>query len=511
MFSLLFMEAINWFWFVSYVLVLTGLSAYSFHRLGIIFLYLKHSRNKPIAKGTFEELPLVTVQLPVFNERHVVKRLLKAVSKMDYPKDKLHIQFLDDSTDDTTEIARAECDRLRSEGFDVDFIHRTDRSGFKAGALTNGMKSVKGDFIFILDADFVPNTNVLMEMVHHFTDEKVGLIQTRWGHLNRTFNLLTRVQAMFLDGHLELEQTARNRSGRFFTFNGTAGIWRKSCIDDAGGWEHDTLTEDMDLSYRAQLKGWKFIFLNDVETPAELPVDMNGFKNQQHRWTKGSIQVCKKVLPKIWKSKFPLYIKLEATAHLTANFSYLLLFLLLFLIFPNQKFQPDMPGWAQQLIYLPIMFFGMSSILFFYVTSQKALRPDSWLKELKYLPLLIALGIGMSLNNVKAVIEALFNCESGFVRTPKYGDAAETGGTVQKRTGSYKASKSITPLVELLFGFFFLFVVADALMTNNLVSFIFLLPFPIGFLYTSVSSLAGIMLETGIGRKKSPEKVTLKK
>ncbi|WP_411844735.1 cellulose synthase family protein [Roseibacillus persicicus] len=498
------MEAINWFWFISYVLVLVGLSAYSLHRLGIIVLYLKHSRKNPIAKSTFEELPVVTVQLPVFNERHVVKRLLKAVSEMDYPVEKLQVQFLDDSTDDTTEIAREECERLSAQGFDVDFIHRTDRSGFKAGALENGMKRAKGEFIFILDADFVPKKEVLMEMIHHFTDERVGLIQTRWGHLNRTFNLLTRVQAMFLDGHLELEQTARNRSGRFFTFNGTAGIWRKSCIEDAGGWEHDTLTEDMDLSYRAQLKGWKFIFLNEVETPAELPVDMNGFKNQQHRWTKGSIQVCKKVLPAIWKSKFPLYVKMEATAHLTANFAYLLLFLLLFLIFPNQKFQPDMPGWAQQLIYLPIMFFGMSSILFFYVTSQKALRPDSWLGELKYLPLLIALGIGMSVNNAKAVIEAIFNRESGFVRTPKYGDSAQTGGTVQKRTGSYKAHKSITPLVEFLFGCFFLFVVADALATGNLVSFIFLLPFPIGFLYTSLASLAGILLESGVGRKKSP-------
>ena len=247
------MEAAKWFWFVSYVLVLVGLSAYSLHRLGIVFLYLRHSRKKPQPQSQFEELPSVTVQLPVFNERHVVLRLLKAVEAMDYPKDKLQIQFLDDSTDDTTEIAREECERLSATGFDVDFIHRTDRTGYKAGALENGMKTAKGDFIFILDADFVPKPEVLMEMVHHFTDDKVGLIQTRWGHLNRSFNLLTRVQAMFLDGHLELEQTARNRSGRFFTFNGTAGIWRKSCIEDAGGWEHDTLTEDMDLSYRAQL------------------------------------------------------------------------------------------------------------------------------------------------------------------------------------------------------------------------------------------------------------------
>jgi hypothetical protein len=286
-------------------------------------------------------------------------------------------------------------------------------------------------------------------------------------------------------------------------------MWRKSCIVDAGGWEHDTLTEDMDLSYRAQLKGWKFIFLNEVETPAELPVDMNGFKNQQHRWTKGSIQVCKKVLPAIWKSRFPFYIKLEATAHLTANFAYLLLFLLLFLIFPSQEFHPDMPGWAQQLIYLPIMLVGMTSILFFYVTSQKALRPESWLKELKYLPLLLALGIGMSVNNVKAVLEAVFNRKSGFVRTPKYGDSASVGGSsVFKRTGSYKAHKSLTPAVEFLFGCFFLFVVGDALATGNLVSFIFLLPFPIGFLYTSLSSLSGILHENRAGKEK-PSQIRL--
>lgn len=499
------MEAFQWFWFISYVLVLLGLSGYSIHRLGIVFLYLRHKRQKPQPKSRYEELPVVTIQLPVYNERHVISRLLNAVEAINYPQDKLQIQFLDDSTDDTTEIAATECARLEAEGFDIELIHRVDRTGFKAGALENGMKVAKGELIFILDADFVPDSEVLMEMVHFFTDEKVGLIQTRWGHLNRNFNLLTRVQAMFLDGHLELEQTARNRSGRFFTFNGTAGIWRKSCIEDAGGWEHDTLTEDMDLSYRAQLNGWKFIFLNDVETPAELPVDMNGFKNQQHRWTKGSIQVCKKVLPAIWKSRFPLFIKLEATAHLTANFAYLLLFLLLFLIFPNQHFQPDLPGWAQQLIYLPIMFVGMSSILFFYVTSQKALRPESWVKEIKYLPLLLALGIGMSVNNVKAVIEALLNRESGFVRTPKYGDSAGNDGNLLKRTGSYKASKSLTPLVELLFGCFFLFVVTDALSTGNLVSFIFLLPFPIGFLYTSLASLSGMVHERRAGKKSSSQ------
>ena len=485
------MELLKWSWYVAYVLVLIGLSGYGCHRLCIIYLYLRHSWRRPEAKERFEELPTVTVQLPVFNELHVVERLLTSVARLDYPKDKLQIQLLDDSTDETTEIARTEIDKLKAQGFDAELIHREDRTGFKAGALENGLKTSTGEYVFILDADFVPNPDVLRETIHYFTDDQIGLIQTRWGHLNRNYNLLTRVQAMFLDGHLELEQTARNRSGRFFTFNGTGGIWRKQCIIDAGGWEHDTLTEDMDLSYRAQLRNWRFIFLNEVETPAELPVDMDGFKSQQHRWTKGSIQCCKKVLPAIWRSKFPLYVKLEATAHLTANFAWLLLMVLCFLIFPNTKYQPEMSDWVRALIHIPIFIFASGSVVFFYLMSQKALNPKGWFREIIYLPCLLALGIGMSINNTRAVLEALFNMESGFVRTPKYGiekKKAENVSTDRKRR--YKAIKSVTPVLEFLFGLFFLFVLLDALLSGNLVSFIFLLPFPIGFFYTSLSSFA---------------------
>ncbi len=485
------MESLKWIWYASYVLVLLGLSGYGCHRLCIIYLYLKHSWRRPRVKKRFEELPLVTIQLPVFNEMHVVERLLGAVSRLDYPQDKMQIQLLDDSTDETTEISRVEIENLQARGFDAVLIHRTDRTGFKAGALENGLKTAKGNYVFILDADFVPNPDVLKETIHYFSDDNIGLIQTRWGHLNREYNLLTRVQAMFLDGHLELEQTARNRSGRFFTFNGTGGIWRKQCIVDAGGWEHDTLTEDMDLSYRAQLRNWRFIFLNEVETPAELPVDMDGFKSQQHRWTKGSIQCCKKVLPAIWRSKFPLYVKLEATAHLTANFAWLLLMLLCFLIFPNTKYQPEFSGWLKLLIHLPIFLFASGSVVLFYLMSQKALRPDTWWREVIYLPCLLALGIGMSINNARAVLEAIFNQESGFVRTPKYGISRKR--TVESgswRKSRYKAIKSVTPAVEFLFGCFFLFVILDALLGGNWLSFIFLLPFPIGFFYTSVSSFA---------------------
>lgn len=478
-------------WYASYILVLIGLAGYGSHRLAIVFLYLKHAHNHPKPKELFQDLPLVTIQLPVFNEMHVVDRLLDSVAALDYPQDKIQIQLLDDSTDETVDICRAGIERLKARGFDAEHIHRSDRTGYKAGALENGTRFAKGEFLLILDADFVPNPDLLEKTIHYFTDEKIGMIQTRWGHLNRTFNVLTRIQAMFLDGHLELEQTARNRSGRFFTFNGTGGIWRKSCIADAGGWEHDTLTEDMDLSYRAQLNGWRFIFLNDVETPAELPVDMDGFKSQQHRWTKGSIQVCKKVLPAIWRSDVPLFIKMEATAHLTSNFAYLLLIVLCFLIYPNQQCQPDFGKLTYYIINVPIFFFSSVSVIVFYMVSQKALRPGSWWKEIPYLPLLLALGIGMSISNAKAVIEALCNHQTAFVRTPKYGIGQSHRQDWKK--SSYKAMKTLTPFVELLFGFFFLFVVVDAAMRGSWSSSILLLPFPIGFFYTSLASLSRML------------------
>ncbi|GAA5481659.1 cellulose synthase family protein [Haloferula sargassicola] len=478
-------------WYAAYLLVLIGLAGYGAHRLTIVYLYLRHARRRPEPARRFAELPLVTIQLPVFNELHVVDRLLESVAALDYPQDKLQIQVLDDSTDETTAICEAGVARLVERGFDAQLIHRVDRTGFKAGALEHGTRQAKGEFLFILDADFVPNPDVLQRTIHYFADDKIGMIQTRWGHLNRTFNVLTRIQAMFLDGHLELEQTARNRSGRFFTFNGTAGIWRKGCIADAGGWEHDTLTEDMDLSYRAQLKGWRFIFLNDVETPAELPVDMDGFKSQQHRWTKGSIQVCKKVLPAIWRSRVPLHVKLEATAHLTSNFAYLLLICLCFLIYPNQHAAPDFGPLTYYIVNVPIFFFASVSVIVFYLTSQKALRPGSWWKEIPYLPLLLALGIGMSVNNAKAVLEAIFNHQSAFVRTPKYG--IDQTRKTDWRKSSYKAIKSITPLVELLFGFFFLFVVLEAALDGRWSSAILLLPFPVGFFYTSTASIARML------------------
>jgi len=473
-------------WSLSYLIVLLGLSAYGIHRYSIIFLFLKHRGHQPEAKADFKDLPVVTVQLPVFNEIYVVKRLLESVSRLDYPRDRLQIQVLDDSTDETTDIARLEVERLRQTGLDIQLLHRVNREGFKAGALAAGLQEAKGEFIFILDADFVPGPELLMQCVHFFTDERIGMVQARWGHLNREQSLLTRVQAMFLDGHLLLEQTARSRSGRFFNFNGTAGMWRRACILDSGGWQHDTLTEDLDLSYRAQLRGWKFHFLPDVVVPAELPVDMNGFKSQQHRWTKGSIQTCMKLLPAIWREKgLPLIIKLEATAHLTSNFGYLLLVLLCILILPQSLAKH---GGSFQTIFIdiPIFLATTVSIVTFYAVAQRHLNPGRWARDLLLMPMLLALAIGMSLNNARGVLEAIFKRPSGFLRTPKYGQ-----GRVGERVRSirYLPIRSLLPAVEIIFAGYFAYCFWHAIGAGSWTSVPFLLLFFVGFMYVAAKSL----------------------
>lgn len=464
--------------------VLFGLSAYGIHRYVIIYLFLKNRKRAAVPAGRFEQLPKVTVQLPIFNEIYVVERLLKSVSEMDYPRELLQIQVLDDSTDNTREVTTSCVEELRQRGFDVELIHRANRVGFKAGALETGLKSAS-EFVCILDADFVPPKDLLRRTVDFFTDPKVGMIQTRWGHLNRCYSMLTRVQAMFLDGHLLLEQTARSRSGRFFNFNGTAGLWRRSCIEEAGGWQHDTLTEDLDLSYRAQLAGWKFVFLPDVVTPAELPVDMNGFKSQQHRWTKGSIQTCKKLLPTIWRSKLPLLIKLEATGHLMSNFAYLLLACLCFLLHPSTG---GPTGWVRTfLIDVPIFLTASLSVAVFYICAQRELNPRTWMREILLLPCLLALGVGLSLNNARAVLEAMFNHQSDFARTPKYGIERKAQSW---RDCKYMPLKSLLPIFEMAFAAYFTYFVWFAIVHGQYLSLPFLIMFQSGFLYVSLSSLA---------------------
>ncbi|MDZ4405259.1 cellulose synthase family protein [Prosthecobacter sp.] len=476
----------NPFWFTSYILVFTALSAFGAHRIKVLYQFWKHRNNAPQPKYEFAELPVITIQLPIFNEYDVVENLLRCVSALDYPHDRLQIQVLDDSIDETAAFAEKLSAEYAAKGLDIEYRHRTNRHGFKAGALDEAMPFVKGEFICIFDADFQPQPDYLKKVIHHFTHENVGMVQARWGHANKDFSLLTRLQALFLDGHLVLEQTARSRHGEFLNFNGTAGIWRRKAIEDGGGWQHDTLTEDLDLSYRAQLKGWKFIYLKDVVVPAELPPDMDGFKSQQHRWTKGSIQVCKKILGDIWRSDIPLPLKLEATAHLTSNFAYLLTLCTLVLMYPANFVMGS--SWHKAVfVDVPVFFFASFSVVVFYMTAQGAQTRFGWLKALPYVPVLLALGIGMSINNGKAVLEALLNQSSEFVRTPKYGVETKSQAAVKK--SRYKAGKSIALWIEVALTGYFGWMIALAAQRGQWGSIPFLLLFFFGFGYVAAGSL----------------------
>jgi cellulose synthase/poly-beta-1,6-N-acetylglucosamine synthase-like glycosyltransferase len=472
---------------VAYLAVLLTLALYGFHRSTLVYLYYRHKRNRPQPKARFAELPTVTVQLPLFNEMYVAQRLLDSVARIDWPRDRFEVQVLDDSTDETQEICRRKVEELRAAGLDIKYLHRTDRSGFKAGALEHGLQTARGELVLVYDADFLPAPDVLHQTVHFFTDDKVGMVQVRWGHVNRDYSGLTQVQALMLDGHFVIEHTARNRSGRFFNFNGTAGIWRRSAIDDAGGWSHDTLTEDMDLSYRAQLRGWRFVYLPEVVSDAELPVEMNSFKSQQFRWAKGSIQVAKKLLPTILRADIPWRVKAEAFFHLTNNFAYPLLLLLSVLLLPNLLVRTQ-HGWREVLVIdLPLFFGTTLSIASFYVTSQREIDRDGWRRTLRRLPLVLSIGIGLCINQTRAVLEALLGRTSGeFVRTPKHGVVQRFERWTLKR---YRASKTVIPMVEVLFAAYFAVAMVCAVSGHHYVSMPFLALFFVGFAYVGVLSL----------------------
>ncbi len=489
----------NFFWLVAFFAVLVGMSGYGFHRFMLLFLYFKHRKDKPQPKEQLEEWPLVTIQLPMFNERTVVEGLLEKVCAIDYPKDKLEIQILDDSTDETTALCEQLVTKYRAEGFDVVLLHREDRTGFKSGAMEAATEVAKGEYLLILDADFRPDPDILKVCMPFFTDSKVALVQTRWGHINRNKNLLTRLQSIFLDGHFALEQGVRNRSGRYFTFNGTGGVWRKCAIADGGGWSHDTITEDMDLSYRVQMKGWNFVYLNDYVCNAYLPEDMESFKSQQHRWTKGGIQVCQKMLWPIWRSKAPLKAKLEATTHLTCNYSYLALILLCLLVIPiSLNYVAPMGAWSwystrMMVITATLFCFATLSVCFFYVAAELIIRPRRWYMVFAYLIPLLALGMGMVINNAKAVLEAMLGHKSDFVRTPNPGDVSLDAPVANAQSKKFKLIKSfIVPVLELCFALFFTYIEVSKLLIGDFRGFFFMLPF-MGFYYTGGCSLARLI------------------
>ena len=468
-----------------YFSVLAVLSVYGSHRYRMAYLYYRHKYKLPTPKGPMAKLPRVTVQLPIFNEMYVVERLVDSVCRIEYPRDLFEVQVLDDSTDETCGIARARVEQWREKGVDIVYIHRTNRQGFKAGALENGLQLAKGEFVAVFDADFVPSPDFLTRTVPFFVDDKVGMVQVRWGHLNREFSILTQAQSILLDGHFLIEHTARNRSGCFFNFNGTAGIWRRDTIRDAGGWQHDTLTEDLDLSYRAQIKGWQFVFLPEIISPAEVPVDMNAFKSQQHRWAKGSIQTAKKLLPVILRSNLPYEVKREAFMHLSNNVAYLLMVVLSIMMPLSMVLRFKQGLYATLWLDLPVFVASTASVGFFYVATGRELGL-SWWKRIKYLPFVMSLGIGMAVNQAKAVVEALLDKQSEFTRTPKTGSEGKSVKAVQK---AYRGKRSWVPVVELLFGLYFTGAVWFAWTEEIWTSLPFLVLFQSGFLYVGISSM----------------------
>jgi cellulose synthase/poly-beta-1,6-N-acetylglucosamine synthase-like glycosyltransferase len=470
-----------------YLGILITLAFYGFHRSSLVYLYFRNKHRRPTPKGHFAEVPRVTVQLPLFNEMYVVERLLDAVSRIDYPRDRLQIQVLDDSTDETQGICQRKVAELQAQGHDVEYVHRTDRTGFKAGALENGLRTATGEFVLIFDADFVPQPDILRKTVDFFTDPKVAMVQVRWEHINRGFSSLTEAQALMLDGHFVIEHAGRNWSGRFFNFNGTAGIWRRSAIADAGGWQHDTLTEDMDLSYRAQLRGWNFIYLPEVVAPAELPVEMRSFKSQQFRWAKGSIQVARKLLPTILRAPVPLRVKLEAIFHLTNNFAYPLLLVLSILLLPNLIVRTG-HGWREVLLIdLPLFFGTTLSIASFYVASEREIDPAHgvW-RTIKRLPLVLSLGIGLCVNQTRAVVEALIGRETEFVRTPKHGVQNKGETWIAKK---YRAARDFVPYVEMALAAYFAAAILIAWRGGHFLSLPFLALFLMGFAYVGTLSV----------------------
>jgi len=472
---------------IPYFTVLIILAAYGMHRYYLVYAYYKHRQNVPGPPPEITEWPKVTIQLPIYNERYVIERLVDAVARFDYPRELLDVQVLDDSTDETQEVARACVERYQALGFPIHYLHRTDRTGYKAGALAEGLNSATGEFVAIFDADFLPSPDFLRRTIPYFTDPKIGMVQGRWTYLNRHYSALTEVETILLDGHFVMEHGARSRAGSFFNFNGTAGVWRRRVIDEAGGWQHDTLTEDTDLSYRAQLIGWKFLYLPDVECASELPVEMNAFKAQQARWAKGLMQTAKKILPRVMRSSESAQIKWESVFHLTANISYPFMVVLSTLLLPAMIVR-FYQGWFQMLfIDLPLFIASSCSISGFYLTSQRVLYPKTWKRSILYMPFVMAVGIGLSVRNAKAVLEAIFGVQSEFVRTPKFRIEGQAG-TWKKKL--YRNRAGWMPYMEIALGLYFAATIVYSIQNENYATAPFLFLFVWGFLYTGVMSVA---------------------
>lgn len=461
-----------------YLVVWVVFALYGLHRLHLIRLFRRREPDGP-PPAPPRDWPGVTIQLPIYNEEYVVERLLEAAAAVEYPREKLEIQVLDDSSDTTTEIAARKVREIRARGIDIVHLHRHGRDGFKAGALQFGLERARGEFVAIFDADFIPPPSILRDLVPYLSDPRIGMVQARWTHLNQDYSVLARVQAISLDGHFVIEHAARVAGARFFNFNGTAGVLRRACILDAGGWHSDTLTEDLDLSYRAQLKGWRFAFAPNITCPSELPVEMNAFKVQQHRWVKGSIQVALKLLPAIWRAPVPLAVKIEASFHLTYNIAYVFLLVLAVILYPVVLARYQSRSLAFTVTDAVLFITATTSVIFYFAYAQRETRTD-WKRQLRYLPFVMSLGIGLAVNNTRAVVEALVGHRSAFIRTPKFQIERRADGWKGKR---YRVPVSPWALLEIGIGLYFAWAMVLLAHARLYAPIPFFLLYVIGFLY----------------------------
>lgn len=432
------------------------------YRALLILRYFRRDRRDRTPPGRFPEEPVVTVQLPLFNERFVVDRLLETVCALDWPREKLEIQVLDDSTDDTVAIAARKVEALRERGFDIHHIHREDRTGYKAGALGAALPRARGDFVAIFDADFMPDPDFLRRTVDHFTDPEVGFVQGRWDYVNRAFSPLTQGMGMLMDGHFVFEQTVRERGGYIFNFNGTAGIWRREAIRAAGGWQDETICEDTDLSYRAYLAGYRGVYLRELPVPSELPVQITALKSQQHRWAKGLTECFFKVMPRLWKSPMPLRKKIEGTFHLGSNLAFPATLFMTVVALPvmilrmGGAAQGQLAAMVDSFVFLLV---GLTQILF-YVLATRELHRD-WVRRLRWLPFFPLVGVGLAVNNARGVLEALTKLRTEFVRTPKLGVLGRDRRLVKRRERTYTGGRDFwQAVIEILLGVYYVYMAA---------------------------------------------------
>ena len=481
------LAAFDYLVLIPYFAMLAVLSFYGLHRFSMIYGYFKGKKNMPQQPAQrFAQLPKVTIQLPLYNERYVVERLLETAAKVRYPKELLQIQILDDSTDDSAPYTESLVAQYVEAGHNMQYKHRTNRHGYKAGALQEGLETATGELVAIFDADFLIPEDFLENTVDYFTDPKIGVVQTRWSYLNRHYNLLTEVQTMLLDGHFVLEHGARAGNGLFFNFNGTAGIMRRTMIEDAGGWQHDTLTEDSDLSYRAQMKGWKFLYLPHVHCQSELPVETYSFQVQQARWAKGLTQCSMKLMRTVLQSELPWRTKLEAIHHLTPNISYPMMIFVSLLMLPVMIVRFYM-GWLEVLIIdFPLIIANFVSLAAFYLVAQRELDPKGWKRTIWFVPALMSAGVALTLSNTKAVVEALFKVQTAFARTAKYNIGEKK---VKLAEVQYKRKSGILPFLEIGAGTAFAAIVWYCVESLNFLSIPFLMIFVSGYYWAGFSTL----------------------